>query len=74
MLISLILVIISRCTHILKHHVVYLTYISFLFVNSASIKDTYWDFLGGPLVETLPSNARSAGSILGQGAKIPYAS
>ena len=30
------------------------------------------DFPGGPVVETLPSNAGSAGSILGQGAEIPH--
>ena len=30
------------------------------------------DFPGGPVVETLPSSAGSAGSILGQGAEIPH--
>ena len=29
------------------------------------------DFLGGPVVKTLPSNARVAGLIPGQGTKIP---
>ena len=29
---------------------------------------------GGPMVKTLPSNAREAGSIPGLGAKIPHAS
>ena len=33
-----------------------------------------WDFPGGPVVETLPSNAGGAGSIPGRGAKIPHAS
>ena len=32
------------------------------------------DFLGGPVVNTLPSNAGGMGSIPGPGAKIPYAS
>ena len=32
------------------------------------------DVPGGPMIKTLPSNAGSAGSILGQGAKIPHAS
>ena len=32
------------------------------------------DFPGGPVVNTQPSNARGAGSIPGQGAKIPHAS
>ena len=31
------------------------------------------DFPGGPVVETSPSNAEGAGSILGQGAGIPHA-
>ena len=32
-----------------------------------------WAFPGGPVVEILPSNARSAGLIPGWGAKIPHA-
>ena len=32
------------------------------------------DFPGSPVVKACPSNAASAGSILGQGAKIPHAS
>ena len=32
------------------------------------------DFPGGPVVKTLPSNARGVGLILCQGAKIPHAS
>ena len=31
------------------------------------------DFPGGPAIKTLPSNAGSVGSILGQGTKIPQA-
>ena len=31
------------------------------------------DFPGGPVVKSLPSNAGDAGSIPGQGTKIPYA-
>ena len=33
-----------------------------------------WDFLGGPVVKTSPSNAGGASSIPGQGTKIPHAS
>ena len=32
-----------------------------------------WDFPGGPVVNTSSSNAGDAGSIPGQGAKIPHA-
>ena len=32
------------------------------------------DFPGGPVVRTSPSNAGGAGSIPGQGAKVPHAS
>ena len=31
-----------------------------------------WDFLGGPVVKTLSSNAKGEGSIPGQGAEIPH--
>ena len=34
----------------------------------------YWNFPGGSVVKTLPSNAGSAGSNPGQEAKIPHAS
>ena len=37
-------------------------------------KITYWDFPGGPVVKTSPSNAGGAGSIPGPRAKIPRAS
>ena len=37
------------------------------------MKNGYWDFPGGPVVTTSPSNAGGAGSIAGQGAKIPRA-
>ena len=33
-----------------------------------------WDFLGGPVVKTLPSNTGAVGLIPGRGAKIPHAS
>ena len=33
-----------------------------------------WDFPGGPVVKTSPSNAGDEGSIPGRGAKIPHAS
>ena len=43
--------------------------------NMSFFKNCYIrDFPGGPVVETSPSNARSAGSISGLGAKIPHAS
>ena len=32
-----------------------------------------WDFSGGPVVKNPPSNVGDAGSISGQGPKIPYA-
>ena len=32
-----------------------------------------WDFPGGPVVKNPPSNAGEAGSIPGQGTKIPHA-
>ena len=35
---------------------------------------TPWEFLGGPVVKTLPSNAGIAGLTPGQGARIPHAS
>ena len=33
----------------------------------------YWDFSGGPVVKTPPSNAGGAGSIPGEETKIPHA-
>ena len=33
-----------------------------------------WDFPGGPVVKTLPSNAGAVSSIPGRAAKIPHAS
>ena len=47
-----------------KHH--YYLYLS--------DKNTGEDFPHGPVVKTSPSSARGAGSIPGQGAKIPHAS
>ena len=41
------------------------------FVNFKSTG--FWDFTGGPVVKTSPSNAGGVGSIPGQGAKIPRA-
>ena len=37
------------------------------------LKSQIGDFPGSPVVKTSPSNARGAGSIPGQGARIPYA-
>lgn len=36
--ISMAVVIISHCTHISNHHIVYLQYMQFVFVNYASVK------------------------------------
>ena len=33
----------------------------------------FWDFLGGPVVKNLPTNAGDAGLIPGRGTKIPHA-
>ena len=38
------------------------------------LKDTSAHFPGGPVVKSSPSNAGGAGSIPGQGEKIPHAS
>ena len=46
----------------------------FLLLIVGRLKHEIWDFPGGPVVKTSPSNAGGAGSILGQGAKIPHAS
>ena len=37
------------------------------------IRSGGWDFPGGPVVKTLPSTTGGAGSIPGQGTKIPHA-
>ena len=37
------------------------------------LESDFWDFPGGPVVKTLPSNADGAGSIPGQGTGILYA-
>ena len=39
-----------------------------------NILKNLWDFPGGPVVETSPSDVGGVGSIPGQGAKIPHAS
>ena len=36
-------------------------------------RNNFEDFLGGPVVKNLPSNAGDAGSIPGWGTKIPHA-
>ena len=38
-----------------------------------NFKSLAWDFPGGPVVRTSPSNAGGVGSIPGQGARIPHA-
>ena len=42
--------------------------------ESFTLKWLIWDFPGGPVVKTSPSNAGGEGSIPGQGAKIPHPS
>ena len=37
------------------------------------LESDFWDFPGGPVVKTLPSNAGGVGSITGQQAKTPHA-
>ena len=41
--------------------------------KKSTFKNYYWDFLGGPGVRNLPSNAGDDGLIPGQETKIPYA-
>ena len=40
---------------------------------SLMIESHIWDFPGGPVVETTPSNAEDTGSIPGWGTKMPHA-
>ena len=40
----------------------------------SALKSNEWDFPGGPVVKTLPSNARDVGLIPGWGTEIPHAS
>ena len=44
-----------------------------LILAHALSKCSIRDFPGSPVVKTLPFNAGGAGSVLGQGAKIPHA-
>ena len=44
------------------------------FIQVPQILTFDWDFPGGPVVKTLPSNAGGMGSIPGQGTKTPRAS
>ena len=44
-----------------------------LFINIHLNNVYIGDFPGGPVVKNLPSNAGDAGSIPGQGTKIPHA-
>ena len=47
---------------------------SYPLYNKEKQKTHFGDFPSGPVVKTLPSRAGNAGSILGQGTKIPHAS
>ena len=42
-------------------------------VSLSSINKYHWDFPGGPVIKSLPSNAGGAGLIPGWGTKIPHA-
>ena len=42
--------------------------------DKCPFKRQRWDYPGGPVVETSPSNAGGTGLIPGQGARIPHAS
>ena len=44
-----------------------------MYLNKAVIKKSSRDFPGGPVVKSPPYNAGDAGSIPGQGTKIPHA-
>ena len=50
---------------------------SMVYTNNAilisSKKGYHWNFPGGPMVKTLPSNTRDVGSTPGWGTKIPHA-
>ena len=41
-------------------------------VSLSSINKYHWDFPGGPVIKSSPSNAGDAGSIPGWGTKIPH--
>ena len=45
-----------------------------LIIGEMQVKTTMSNFPGGPVVKNLPFSARDAGSIPGQGTKIPHAS
>ena len=49
-------------------------HMNFQGMQTLSLKQELWGFPGGPVVKTSPSNAGGAGSIPGQGAKIPHTS
>ena len=42
-------------------------------LNELNLNNQAWDFPGGPVVKTLPSNAGRTGSVLSQGVMIPHA-
>ena len=46
--------------------------ISLMTWRSSLYKSIVWDFPGGPMVKTSPCNAEGAGSVPGQGTKIPH--
>ena len=43
-------------------------------MNSELVRNKYWDFPGGRVVKTSPSNAGDADSLLDGGAQIPHSS
>jgi len=44
-----------------------------LLLSHMPLESDFWDFPGGPMVKTLPSNAYGVGSIPGQGTRILHA-
>ena len=47
--------------------------LALLLLSHMPLESDFWDFSGGPMVKTLPSNADGAGSIPGQGTRILHA-
>ena len=55
-------------------HDLFLAYRAISVKWKTDLRTSKWDFPGGPVVKTLPSNAGGVGSIPGWEAKIPHAS
>ena len=57
-----------------KQHTNEIDHICFILLPFKCLKVNYWEFPGGPVVKTLPSNARFKGLIPIREVRIPYAS